>query len=65
MKFSVFGKGWVGVCCLFGCLVLVYRPTREVEGVAGFVVKLVPAEVIRPHMYFFTLSYFVDNDFRN
>ena len=45
-----------GVVCYFG----VYCPTREVN-VWGFVVKLVAAELIRPHIFFFTLSYFVDN----
>ena len=55
MNFSVLGKGY-GVVCYFG----VYCPTREVN-VWGFVVKLVAAELIRPHIFFFTLSYFVDN----
>ena len=44
------------VVCYFG----VYCPTREVN-VWGFVVKLVAAELIRPHIFFFTLSYFVDD----
>ena len=32
-----------------------------VEG-GGFVVQLVAAQTIRQHMFFFTLSYFVDNN---
>ena len=28
----------------------------------GFVVKLVAAKVIRQHMFFFTLTYFLDNN---
>ena len=55
MNFSVLGKEY-GVVCYFG----VYCPSREVN-VWGFVVKLVAAEFIRPHIFFFTLSYFVDN----
>ena len=52
-----------------GCFLFVWFwfivPLEKWTGVAGFVVKLVPAEVIRQHMYFFILSYFVDNNFRN
>ena len=31
------------------------------KGGGGFVVKLVAAKVIRQHMFFFTLTYFLDN----